>query len=336
MKKVVLCAMGGTIACKIDKEKGGLIPVLSGSDLIEAIPELKNICSVEILNVGNDPSSRVTPNLILNLSKIINDKLNEEDLSGVVVTHGTDTLEETAYLLDLLIDSEKTVVVTGAMRSVDEIMSDGSFNILNSCRVAIDDKARNNGVLVVFNEFIHPANTVTKTHSSNVSTFQSPYWGPIGYVDIDKIVMKRKNINERKFNVNNLNKNCPLIKIYIDMDLSIFDFYIEKLSNFKTRDSIEDENKIDGLVLEAFGRGNLDEKIIPYIEKFIEKNIPVVIATRTFGRALNVYAYNGGGEHLKRIGAILAGEITAAKARLKLIAALSSNYSINEIRDLYN
>lgn len=326
MKKVVIFTMGGTIACVLDEEKGGLVPALTGEDLVKAIPELNNVCDIEIINVSNEPSSRITPNSILKLSNLIKDKLKDENVYGAVVTHGTDTLEETAYLLDLLIDSEKTVVVTGAMRSVDEIMSDGSFNILNSCLLAIEDDARNNGVLVLFNEFVHPANTVTKTHSSNISTFQSPFWGPIGYVDSDRIIIKRKNIKEEKFNVNSFNKNVILIKISIDMDLSIFDFYLDKI--------IKGEY-IDGIVLEAFGRGNMDEKIVPYIEKFIENNIIVVVATRTFGRALNVYAYNGGGEDLIKKGVILAGEITAAKARLKLLTALSANYNKENIKKLF-
>lgn len=326
MKKVVIFTMGGTIACVLDEEKGGLVPALTGEDLVKAIPELNNVCDIEIINVSNEPSSRITPNSILKLSNLIKDKLKDENVYGAVVTHGTDTLEETAYLLDLLIDSEKTVVVTGAMRSVDEIMSDGSFNILNSCLLAIEDDARNNGVLVLFNEFVHPANTVTKTHSSNISTFQSPFWGPIGYVDSDRIIIKRKNIKEEKFNVNSFNKNVILIKISIDMDLSIFDFYLDKI--------IKGEY-IDGIVLEAFGRGNMDEKIVPYIEKFIENNIIVVVATRTFGRALNVYAYNGGGEDLIKKGVILAGEITAAKARLKLLTAMSANYNKENIKKLF-
>ena len=322
MKKVIVFATGGTIACVYDKKTGGLIPALSGHDLIKAIPELENVCKLEIVEVSSEPSARITPERMANLGNLINNALDDNNVAGAVVTHGTDTLEETAFFLSLVIKSDKPVCVTGAMRSSGEICPDGALNIYNACRVAACDNAKDLGVLVVFNEFIFSAQDVIKTHSSSPAAFKSPVWGPLGYADNDKIIIRRKTIRDRVFNPVSFNFSVPIIKIYTDMDLDLLDFIVSK--------------KVDGIIFEAFGRGNLSNKIIPYIKKLVSQNIPVIIATRTFGRVLDVYSYDGGFGDIIKKGVISAGECPPNKARLKLIACLGEKMSINEIKQAFD
>lgn len=321
MKKVVVFAMGGTIAMRYDEITDGLIPAVSGKELVEAVPALRNLCEIEVIEFSREPSSRITPPIMKNLAENIDKKLGEMDVSGCVVTHGTDTLEETAYFLDLYIKSNKPVCVTGAMRSYGEVSPDGSHNILSSVRVAMSDEALDMGTLVVMNEEIHAAVDVIKTHSANLKTFVSPFWGPLGYVDEDRVIFKRKGLHRLNKSFKDASASVPIVKIYTGMDNSYFDFLFEK--------------GVDGLVLEAFGRGNMSDIHEGAIKRFINGNIPVVIATRTFGRSLGLYSYIGGGKSTQRLGAIMAGEITAGKARLKLILALGITKNMSEIASFF-
>src|SRR5699024_6995131 len=148
--------------------------------------QYKGIADVEELVIFDLPSPQITPVHMLKLAQTINEKRSEYD--GFVVTHGTDTLEETAYFLDLVLKIEQPVIITGAMRSSNEIGSDALYNLISSLRVASDDHARNKGVLVVMNDEIHTAANVTKTSTSNVATFQSPQYGPIGVITKESII----------------------------------------------------------------------------------------------------------------------------------------------------
>ena len=178
-KKVLILTTGGTIAMKLDPELG-VIPAVSGEDLVDSVPGLRDVCPVEVRAFSNVPSPHMTPRLMFELSGIIEEALQRDDVLGAVVTHGTDTLEETVYLLDLLHAGDKPVCVTGAMRSGTDVSYDGTVNLLDAVRVAAAPEARGKGVLVVLNDEIHAAREVTKTHSANVKTFESPFWGRQG------------------------------------------------------------------------------------------------------------------------------------------------------------
>lgn len=322
MKKIVVFAMGGTIAMRYDEKTGGLIPAVSGKELVEAVPALKDLCEIEVVEFSREPSSRITPPVMKDLAESIEKRLKDDDVTGVIVTHGTDTLEETAYFLDLYLKSSKPVCVTGAMRSSAEVSPDGSGNMLSSVRVALSANACGMGTLVVMNEEIHAAADVVKTHSSNPKTFISPFWGSLGYADADRIIFKRKPLNRLNMICKNVTANVPLVKLYTGMDNSYFDFLLEK--------------GVDGIVIEAFGRGNMSDIHEGAIKKFIGRGVPVIVATRTFGRPLGLYSYNGGGKSVERLGAILSGEITAAKARLKLILALGITKNMTEIASFFD
>lgn len=321
MKKVLIFAMGGTIACVYDSKSGGFKPALSGEELVSAVPELKELCKIETVEVSSEPSARITPEKMLALSRLMDEKLKDENTAGAVVTHGTDTLEETAYFLNITLKTNKPVCVTGAMRSSSEISPDGSINILSSVRTVLEKESYGMGVYVVMNEFIHYAEEAVKTHSGNIASFTSNYYGPAGYVDKDRVIIKNKRERGRIFNPLRVDYFVPVLKLYTGMDDDIFEYYLSK--------------KIDGIVIEAFGRGNMSDKLVPAVRKILDKNIPVVLTTRTFGRVLNLYSYEGGAGDTVNYGIILGGELTSAKARLKLISALGSGLNLDEIRKIF-
>jgi len=308
-KKVVVVTTGGTIAMRYDPIRNGVFPAVTGQELLKAIPPLSGICPVQVLEFSNIPSPHMTPQLMFLLADYIDSILEQDDVAGVVVTHGTDTLEETAYLLDLVLTSSKPVCLTAAMRSSAEISPDGPQNILCAVRTAADTHAVDMGVMVVMNEEIHSAREVTKTHSANPKTFASPFWGPLGYVDTDRVIFRRQSLHRQKIQPVALVGNVHLIKLTAGCD----DFLLQCLV----------QKKACGIVVEGFGRGNVPPAVVPGIKNALEHHIPVILTTRvTGGRVLDIYGYEGAAQPLKALGVILGGEISGPKARIKLMLAL--------------
>lgn len=174
--KILIVTTGGSIA-----QTSPTDPTLSGDNLVQAVPELRDIASISVEQVAQVLSSDISVEDWLKLACRINSALSEDDIQGVVVTHGTDTLEETAYFLNLVVESEKPVVVVGAMRRPYSLGADGSANLSNAVAIACNPNARGKGVLVTLNSEIHSARDVTKT-TSNLDAFKAPGLGPLGYV----------------------------------------------------------------------------------------------------------------------------------------------------------
>ena len=193
---------------KLDPEHG-IVPAVSGEDLVASVPGLREACPIEVMEFSNIPSPHMTPKRMFELGNKVEELLRHEDILGVVITHGTDTLEETAYLLDLVHNSEKPVCLTGAMRSAAEISPDGPVNLLCAVRTAASSEARGKGVLVVMNEEIHAAREVVKSHSANTETFVSPFWGPLGYVDPDRVVFRRNTLGRQSIRPPELVEDVP-------------------------------------------------------------------------------------------------------------------------------
>lgn len=247
-KKVIVLTTGGTIAMKLDPAHG-IVPAVSGEDLVASVPGLREACPIEVMEFSNIPSPHMTPKRMFELGNKVEELLRHEDILGVVITHGTDTLEETAYLLDLVHNSEKPVCLTGAMRSAAEISPDGPVNLLCAVRTAASSEARGKGVLVVMNEEIHAAREVVKSHSANTETFVSPFWGPLGYVDPDRVVFRRNTLGRQSIRPPELVEDVHLIKLASGSDSLLIDFLVER--------------NVRGLVLEAFGRGNVPPAALP-------------------------------------------------------------------------
>lgn len=319
LKKLLLIHTGGTISMIEDKETGE-VNVVSKHPLANISHQTTTSLKLDERFLFDLPSPQITPKHMLTLAAEIENELDNYD--AFVITHGTDTLEETAFFLDLVLDTDKPVILTGAMRSSNEVGSDALYNLLCSIRVATNKEAKNKGVLVVMNDEIHSAESVTKTSTSNIASFQSPQFGPIGVIMKNKILFHRTRITRVIKKVTSINNNVFLLKAYAGMD--------EKLLN------AVHSSKPDGLVIEAFGQGNLPKEVVPSIEAMIQDQIPIIIVSRSFnGNVQPTYGYEGGARHLESLGVILAEGLSGPKARIKLLIALEETKDLVELKKFF-
>ena len=313
MKKILIVHTGGTIAMKENILTGGVSPDVV-NPLLDAeitVPENVDLVMEDIFNL---PSPHIMPKHMLILKKRIMEAI-DSDIRGVVITHGTDTLEETAFFLDTTIGDQIPIVVTGAMRSSNELGSDGLYNFESAIRVASCDEAIGKGVLVVMNDEIHSARYVTKTHTTNVATFRTPTLGPIGLVTKHRILFMQELLDSTRLDISSVNGTIPIVKAYAGMQGDL----LEALAHAK----------VDGLVIEALGAGNLPPQALTALKKLLIQKIPVILVSRCFnGIAEPVYNYEGGGKELADMGVIFCNSINSQKARLKLLIAL--NYGLKE------
>ena len=186
-----LIATGGTIAMKIDPVKKAPVPAISGEDLIATVPEIAKVARVEVENLSNVPSDYMDPPRWIALQKAVTAALARAEVAGVIVSHGTDTLEETAYFLDLTVASEKPIVLIGAQRNASEKDFDGPRNLLNAARICVSPEAGNKGAMIALNNQINAAREAVKSHTSDVETFKSGDYGLLGNVDDDRVVFYR-------------------------------------------------------------------------------------------------------------------------------------------------
>ena len=266
-------------------------------------------------------SPQITEREMLGIKNRIEEAV-QEGYDGVVVTHGTDTLEETAYYLELTLDVNIPIVITGAMRSSNEIGADGLANLRSSLVVATDEESSDKGVLVVMNDEVHTATYVTKTHTTNVATFQTPTFGPIGLVSKNNVIYFQKLVKEEHYEVNTTEKKVYLLKAYAGMD--------EKLINAVC------DLGADGLVIEALGAGNLPPQTVSAVRNCIKRSIPVVFVSRAFnGVTQDVYDYEGGGKRFQQDGVIFTTGLSGQKARVKLMILLEAGISFEKLGKLF-
>ncbi|HGZ9363717.1 TPA: asparaginase [Staphylococcus aureus] len=320
MKHLLVIHTGGTISMSQDQSNkvvtNDINPISMHQDVINQYAQ------IDELNPFNVPSPHMTIQHVKQLKDIILEAVSNKYYDGFVITHGTDTLEETAFLLDLILGIEQPVVITGAMRSSNEIGSDGLYNYISAIRVASDEKARHKGVMVVFNDEIHTARNVTKTHTSNTNTFQSPNHGPLGVLTKDRVQFHHMPYRQQALENVNDKLNVPLVKAYMGMPGDIFSFYSRE--------------GIDGIVIEALGQGNIPPSALDGIQQLVSLNIPIVLVSRSFNGIVSpTYAYDGGGYQLAQQGFIFSNGLNGPKARLKLLVALSNNLDKAEIKSYF-
>jgi L-asparaginase len=310
---------GGTISMRLDPAAGGAVPMLSGEEIVAQVPGLDQIAEVAAMDFARLPGPHITPGRMLELSRVVASQLADERVNGLVVTHGTDTLEETAYLLDLVLPSDQPVVLVGAMRNSSELGWDGPANLRSAVRVAVDPGVRGLGVLVVMNDQVLAASEATKTHAESLETFQSRDFGPLGIVDKDRVIMSRQRAAREHIPATRLDERVELVKLSAGSD------------GRSIRHAIEDGAR--ALVIEGLGRGNVPITALGEVERAIQSGIPVVITSRCpRGRVLDSYAYEGAGKQLTRWGAILGGLLPSHKARIKLMLLLGAGRTLDEIR----
>lgn len=315
MKKILVLHTGGTISMQADQN--GAVESSPINPMTQVTSPLENIevVSVDFFNL---PSPHIQIDHMMMIYKKIREEASHFD--GFVITHGTDTLEETAYFLDTMSIPPMPIVMTGAMRSSNELGSDGIYNYRTALRVAADEKSADKGVLVVMNDEIHAAKYVTKTHTTNVSTFQTPTHGPLGLVTKREILFFKAADKRVRFDLQAINGVVPIIKSYADMDTILLDALVEA--------------PISGLVIEALGAGNLPPASISAIKKLINKQLPIVLVSRCFnGIAEPVYAYDGGGIQLEELGVLFVKELNPQKARIKLLIAVNAGLNGQDLAD---
>lgn len=310
MKRVVVLTTGGTISTR-DVDGSGAKPFLRGEDLLREIPGLRGVADVEVSELSFIPGAHMTLDLMRQMSERAQVILARPDVDGLVVTHGTDTLEESAYLLHLTVSSEKPVVFTGAMRNSSQIGFDGYRNLYDAVRVAAHDGARGMGVLVVLNEEMHSARWVTKTNGQKEDTFKSPSAGPVGYIygDGPRFFMR---LGPRTVLPPRLESKVDLIRLCVDCD----DKFIRAAISSGSR----------GIVLEVFGGGRVSPPLLPAIDRALAAGITMAATTRCFtGNMWDMYGYEGAFRDLQRRGLLFAHDLPGHKARLKLMLALGNN-----------
>lgn len=321
---VKLIATGGTIAMKIDPEKKAPVPAISGEDLISTVPEIADLAKIEVENLSNIPSDYMTPASWIGLQKAVEEALARPEVAGVIVSHGTDTLEESAYFLDLTVASDKPIVLIGAQRNASEKDFDGPRNLLNAARICVSTEAKGKGAMIAMNNQINAAREVVKTHTSDVETFKSGDYGFLGIADHDRVIFYRAPTRRQ---------NIPLQQEELP--------YVEIVSMYGGADGAMINAAVSagakGIVVQALGWGNVNKPMYAAIKEAISKGITVVISTRVpNGRVLPVYGFEGGGKTLQNAGAIFADNLSPQKARILLMLAMQTTSKGEDIQKLFD
>lgn len=306
---------------KIDEATGGAVPYFHGDELLKLIPDINELANISMYEFGMYPGPHMTPELMLELSQKVNEFIQKDEIDGIVITHGTDTLEETAYLLDLTIKTHKPIILIGAMKTSSEPDWDGPKNLTDAIHIINNPNSKNLGVLVCLNGEINAASEVTKTHTEDIETFHSLDFGALGFVDRGRVFFNRAPRKLETIDTNRINPNVHLIKVYAGMD----DRYFKHAA----------DEGIEGLVVEAMGVGNVPPKVLDGIQYVLNKNIPVVLVSRCpAGETLDVYSYPGAGKWLKKAGVIFTDYLNGQKARIKLMLCLGKTEDKEELRRL--
>lgn len=315
-KKVSLITTGGTIASKAISD--GLLQsgAISGKELAE-LCQLPSEFEVKVIDVFQLPSMHIGFNEMNAVKEAILAELEDPQVEGIVVTHGTDTLEESAYFLDLTIAGDRTVVVTGSQRAPEAVCTDVYSNLRNSIYVAVDPVIRGVGTVVVFNERIYSAKYVKKVHASNLQGFDSFGHGYLGIIDNAKVRIYQKPVHREVHRVAGGMPRVDIIKCYSGQDGAIIDLLIEAGA--------------EGLVLEAAGRGQVSPFMVEAIERAVESGVPVILTTSAEeGNAYPAYSYPGSAHDLLTRGVILGSDYDSKKARIKLAVLLSGDETVDK------
>ena len=307
---------------RIDYESKAAVPFYHGNDLLKKIPEIKNLANISVFEYGNYPGPHMTPERMLDLSKNVKEFIERDEIDGIILTHGTDTLEETAYFLDLTIRSLKPIVVIGSMKTSNEPDWDGPRNLTDAISICNNSNSMGMGVLVCLNGEINAASEVTKTHTEDIETFHSLDFGSLGFVEKGRVIYNRIPRKLEVINSKSIDSNVDLIKVYAGMNEKFF--------------RLSADSGVHGVVVEAMGVGNVPPEAFEGIKYIVEKGIPVVLVSRCpAGETLDIYGYPGAGKWLKKMGVIFADYLNGQKARIKMIISLGLTKDVDELRKMF-
>ena len=304
---LLLLATGGTIASKVQAD-GGVAIALTGAELLATVPDLDR-SSIEVIDVGHGPSWNFDIDVMHTIATRARAALVDGSVDGVVVTHGTDAVEETLWLTDLLagaMTNNGAIVFTAAMRNAGQPDADGPANLRDSCALASGEAARGRGALLCVNGAVHEARWVTKTDSQSLDTFQSfgerPWTRPPAAANVESRV--------------------AIIRSYGGIDGDIVEWHLSR--------------GIRGLVVEGSGAGNVAGALVPGLERAVAGGVPVVVVTRCLtGAVAPIYGGPGGGHSLESIGVIAGSDLNASKARIALAVAMGVDPSVDGVRSWF-
>ncbi len=326
---VHIIATGGTIAGASDTEDTTAGTYTAGQvgieDLISALPGIQTVANVEGEQLFNIDSNQMTAERWLKLAERINQLLASDEVNGIVLTHGTDTMEETAYFLNLTVHSDKPVVLVGSMRPADSLSADGPLNLYNAIEIAASEQAKGKGVLVTLSGEIHSAREVAKTNTSEVSTFKSPNSGKLGeiiyghpYFYLNPI---RKHTSTSEFNVNT-DTTLPRVDIiyaYAGIDRTQIDMLVDAGSQ--------------GIVIAGTGNGSIPPKLLAGAQDAIKQGVIVVRSSRVGSGIVGVNpAYEQEGKYIF----VNADDLNPQKARVLLTLALLHTQDPTEVQAIFD
>jgi L-asparaginase len=315
-RAVVVVSTGGTIAMRPDPQTGKLVPAVSGDELVGLLawPEAPPL---ELDDFAQVPSFDMHGELVLSLARLVGQQAGRGDVAGVVVTHGTDTMEESVYLVDRLVGAELPVVFTGAQRGADQPDADGPRNLRDAIRVAASPDARGRGALVAFAGELHAAREARKVHTSALRAFGSPGYGPVGHVDGDHVVFGRRPERRPPLPLPERMAPVDLIRLHAGSDARFL------------RASVA--ASAEAIVLEGTGRGNANDQVLAGVREAVGSGVAVVVCSRCVeGRVEPVYG-RGGGRDLADAGALFAGDLAGPKARVLLQAGLGAGLAAADV-----
>lgn len=302
-----------------DVAAGGAVPALSGDDLVHQIPALAQLATLVPVEFDRVPGPHMTPGRVLELAAVLQPLLDDPGITGIVLTHGTDTLEETAYLLDRLLAPTKPVILTGAMRPNSDPAWDGAANLTDSVRVAASPGATGAGVLVVFHGHILLGRDATKRHTDHPATFGTRDGDTLGSVRGEFIVLNSTPPPSAPPLAPILAEGVEILTLPMGSDGRMVDLAVS--------------GGASGLILQGLGCGNVPLTAVPAVERALARGIPVVICTRCWqGETRDTYAYRGAGRTLVAAGAVLSGRLPAHKARLELMLRLGNGVGLADFR----
>jgi L-asparaginase len=298
---------------RIDRQTGAAVPAMGGRQILARVRGLGHEVRLSFEDYDRLPGPHVTPRWMWRLRSRVIELLADPGVDGVVVTHGTDTVEETAYLLHLSVDSPRPVVLCGAMRTISEPGWDGPANLAAAIRTAAHPEARGRGALITIGHGIHSAAEVTKRHTHSVSAFASSL-GPLGVVDRSEVIFSRPATREPVIPARRLEPRVDLHVMAVGVDSGLLRASVERGAR--------------GLVVEATGVGNVPPSALPGLRAAIARRLPVVVVSRCpEGRVSPAYGYEGGGETLRQMGVLFGGDLPGQKARIRLMLALGTDPS---------
>lgn len=311
MSRVAILFTGGTISMVADTSAGGKIPTLDGAAILARAPGIDAIADLEVVDLGRTPASHFTFSKLFEIGREIQRCQADPAIDGVVVVQGTDVIEETAFLWDLVLDRPEPVIVTGAMRAASDPNDDGPDNLRNAVRCAASPILAGQGVHVVLDGLINAADAVTKTHATALDSFQALDTGPVGRVAGGSVAVYWPRAPRRHVAADHAVDGVLLLTAHVATDGALFD----------AAAALEPP----GIVVEATGAGNTSGSLVEAAARAIERGIAVAFTSRCpAGAASGAYAFPGGGATWLRTGAILAGHLSGPKARIALSLGLAA------------